>query len=225
MPRHLFLPKQSLKDVRTLLRLDDDKLRALEELLGTGESISPHAPTFVEKVSERLRLDVDSATSVALVGQFLLTVVEEGHPPDEIIDDVRHFVEQHAEDKSLLTSVDAKRKLLVSMLTPKPERARALKIRYLQSIYPTATSFRSICELRPVFDPKKDGEEEIIGYVPTVLLQVKQSDAEGDESQIVLNLSPASLKSLTQVLLRADKKLTAIRRRLGEQLLGDTAQE
>lgn len=224
MPRHLFLPKQSLKDVRTLLRLDEGQIRALEELLGTGESISPRSPDFVQNVSARLRIESDAAASVALVGQFLLTVVEEGHPPDEIIDDVRHFIEQFPEERALLTSIEAKRKLLASMLTPKPERARALKIRYLQSIHPTVESFRSVCELRPVFE-RKDNEEQIVGYVPTVLLEVKQADAEGDESQIVLNLSPATLQSLAKVVKRAEEKLTAIRRRLGEQLLGDTAQE
>lgn len=230
MPRHLFLPKQSLKDVRTLLRLDEDKLRALEQLLGTEESINPRDHGFVQKVAEQLRLEPEVATSVSLVGQFLLTVVEEGqgNPPDEVIDDVRYFLEQNAgEDKTLLASFDAKRKLLVSLVTPKPERSRALKVRYLLNIFPTVASFRTVCELRPVFwRSDGDGErDDIVGFVPAVLLEVKQSDVDGNESQQVLHLTPATLQSLAEVVKRTEAKLDTIRRRFEGNLLGDATKE
>lgn len=204
-----------------LLRLDEEKLRGLEQLLGTGESITFRDPNFLQKVSERLQLDLETAGSAVLVSQFLLTVVEEGNPPDEILDDVRSFLEQFAaEETGLLTAFDARRKTLFSLLTPKPERSRALKIRYLRGVHPVADSFRSVCELRPVFDTTAQGEE-IVGYVPMVLLEVKQSDEDGNESRLVLNLSPALVKDLVKVIQRAEDKLAAIRHRFGEELLGD----
>src|SRR5579859_4606315 len=99
---------------------------------------------FVQKVADRLRLDLEAASSVALVGQFLLTVVEDGHQPDEIIEDVRQFLEQYPEERGLLTSLDARRNALVAMVTQKPDRARALKVRYLQTVHPTVESFRTV---------------------------------------------------------------------------------
>jgi hypothetical protein len=224
VPRHLFLPKQSLKDVRALLKLDEAQIRALDELLGTGESVSLERPSFAQKVADRLHLDQDAASSVTLVGQFLLTVVEEGHSPDEIIDDVRQFLDQYPEEKTLVTSLDVKRKALVAMLTQKPERARALKVRYLQTVSPIVESFRSVCELRPVFKRNDSGgEEEIVGYVPTVQLRMTQVDADGDETLIALNMSPPALKLLAEVIQRTERKLTAIRHRFGNELLGDDA--
>jgi hypothetical protein len=225
MARHLFLPKQSIKDIRALLRLDEEKLRTLEQLFSTGESIAPSDPNFLQKVADQLRIDSDTASSVVLVTQFLLTVVEGGRLADEILDDVRYFVDQYdAEDKALVTNLDHRRLLLLSLLTPKAERARAQKIRYLQNIYPTAESFRTVCELRPVFD-QAGGGERIVGYVPTILLEVKQADADGDESQTVLHLSAGALADLAKVLRRAEEKLSVIRGKFGDELLGDTSKE
>lgn len=224
MARHLFLPKQSIRDIRALLRLDEENLRTLGRLFSTGESIAPGDPNFLQKVTDRLGVDSDTASSVVLVTQFLLTVVEGGQPADEILDDVRYFVEQYAEDKALVANLDQRRHMLLSLLTPKAERARAQKIRYLQNIYPTAESFRTVCELRPVFD-KTGSTERIVGYVPTVLLEVKQSDADGDESQTVLHLSANALADLAKVLRRAEEKLSVIKSEFGDELLGDTSKE
>ena len=224
MTRHLFLPKQAIKDVGALLQLDDQKLRALDKLFSAGDSINPSDPNFLEKVAGTLGIDSDLATSVVLVTQFLLTVVEEGHPPGEILDDVRYFVNQHADDKTLVTAMEGKQRALLALLTPKPERTRAQKIRYLRNIYPTVDSFRTVCEIRPVFD-KAAGKEEIIGYVPTILLEIKQSDADGECSQVVLHLSEATLTDLAEVIRRAEEKLSVIKKRFGDELLGDTSKE
>jgi hypothetical protein len=224
MARHLFLPKQSIKDIRALLRLEEEKLRTLEQLFSTGESIEPSDPNFLQKVADQLRIDSDTAASVVLVTQFLLTVVEEGRPADEILDDVRYFVDQYADDKTLTMALENRRRVLLSLLTPKPARSRAQKVKYLRSIYPTAESFRTVCELRPVFD-KAGGKEEIVGYVPTILLEVKQSDADGETSQLVLHLSAAALTDLARVVRRAEDKLSVIRSEFGGKLLGDTSKE
>lgn len=224
MAKHLILPKSAFKDVRSLLRLDASQLRALEELFATPECISPTSPAFVQKVSERLRLDATSAESVSLVCQFLLTVVEEGHPAAEVLDDVREFVAQNAaEEKEIVSSLDSKRKILESLLTPTLERSRALKVRSLSDLHPSADSFRTVCELRPVFDRGEDGEQ-IIGYVPAIVLEAWRSDEERDD-RVLLHLSPGALKELGQVIKRAEEKLEAIRRKFGDELLGETAKE
>lgn len=226
MPKHLILPKSAFKDIRTLLRLDVEKLSVLRELFATPESISPTSPGFIQKVAERLHLDLSAAQAVVLVCQFLLTVVEEGHPPSEIVEDVREFLVQNApaEEKDVIDSLDSKRKVLELLLTPTPERSRALKVRYLGEVHPTWDSFRTVCELRPVFD-RKDDREEIVGYVPVVLLEAKQSDAEDEEERILFHLSPRALKALSEAIQRAEEKLAIIRRRFGGELLGEVTRE
>src|SRR5206468_960356 len=119
---------------------------------------------------------------------------------------------------------DSKRKLLEALLTPAPERSRAQKIHYLAEVHPIATSFRTVCDLRPVFE-SIEGREEITGYLPAILLEAKQITAEGEESQVILHLSPASLKQLGEAIERAEKKLAAIRRKHGDELLGEMTKE
>jgi hypothetical protein len=223
VPRHLILPKSAFKDVKTLLRLEEEKVRTLGELFGTPASISPRSPDFIREVSERLRLDAPTVESIILVCQFLLTVVEEGNPPQEILNDVREFVAQYAtaEERDVVAALDAKRMVLESLLTPKPERTRALKIRYLAyGLHPTADSFRTVCELRPVFECPQ-GRETIVGYVPAILLEVKVSETEDEGRRIVLQLTPEMLKTLRGVIERTEEKLGALRTKLGAELLGE----
>lgn len=218
--RHLILPKSAFKDVKSLIRLEEENLRALGDLFGTAASLTPHSPEFIRQVAERLGLDTPTAESIILVCQFLLTVVEEGNPPPEILNDVREFLAQFAspEEKDVVSALDQKRQVLESLLTPKPERSRALKIQYLaRGPHPTVDSFRTVCELRPVFEGP-DGRETIVGYVPTILLEVKLSDTEG--KAVLLQLTPETLTSLKEVVKRTEEKLDVIRARFDKELVG-----
>jgi hypothetical protein len=219
------LPKSAFRDVRQLLQLDEEKLRALDALFGTSESISPSSPGFIQKVGNRLHLETSAVQSIVLVCRFLLTVVEEGHPPREIVDDVREFVSQNApnDEKDLIASVDAKRKVLESLLTPKPARSKALKVHYLSEFHPTVGSFRTVCELRPVFECI-EGSEEIVNYIPVVALEAKFDDSEDSERRVILYLTPKKLKALAEVINRAEQKLEAIQRKFGKDLISDAAE-
>jgi hypothetical protein len=222
VPR-LILPKTAFKDVRSFLRLEEEKLRVLDELFGTPASIAPRSPEFIREVAKRLRLDISTTEAVVLVCQFLLTVAEEGNPPEGILNDLREFVAQHAspEEKDVVAAPDQKRQALVSLLTPKPERTRALKVEYLaHGPHPTVDSFRTVCELRPVFECP-EGRETIVGYVPTVLLEVKVSDIEGQGKTVLLYLTTEMLKSLQEVVRRTEEKLEAIRAKFDKELLHD----
>lgn len=223
MPRHLILPKTAFEDVKSLLRLEEDQLRILGDLFGTSASIAPRSPDFIGRVAERLRLDIPATESIVLVCQFLLTVVEEGNPPEEILNDVREFVTQNADpqEQDVSAWLDRKRQALESLLTPKPERSRALKVQYLaQGPHPVGDSFRTVCELRPVFERLED-RETIVGYVPVILLAVQLSDTLGEERTIHFQLTPESLKALEEVLKRTKEKLAAIEAKFDNELLGE----
>ena len=193
------------------------------ELFGTPASIAPRSPDFIRDLSQRMHTDAPTAESIALVCQFLLTVVESGHPPREILRDVREFVSQHAvgEDADIVAVLDEKSSLLEALLTPKPERSRALKVGYLaHQLHPTAESFRSVCELRPVFECL-NGLETIAGFVPAVLMTVSLSTPSGEERTVLFQMTPETLDALESVLKRTREKLAAIRSRFGNELLGD----
>jgi hypothetical protein len=223
VPRFI-LPKTAFEDVKSFLRLDEEKLRALDGLFSTSASIAPRRPEFISKVSNALGLDITTTESVVLVCHFLLAVVEEGYPPEETLNDLREFVVQLATEQEkdvVAAALDQKRATLIFLLTPKPERIRARKVEYLaHGPYPTVDSFRTVCELRPVFE-SVEGQETIIGYVPTVILEAKISDMEGGSKTILLHLHAEVLRGLKNVVIRTEEKLEAIRVKFREQLLHD----
>lgn len=122
----------------------------------------------------------------------------------------------------LLVTFDAKRSVLEPLLSPKPARVKARKVRYLTyGVEPTVDSFRTICELRPVFE-RQEGKETIVGYASVVVLEVELSDAKGEEQTVRLHFPPAMLKRLRDVVKRTEKKLEAIEAKLGPEFLGDS---
>jgi hypothetical protein len=126
VPRRLTLPGSAFQDVQSLLRLDEEKLRTLADLLGTSASTTPHTPDFIRKATERLHLDTPTVESIVLAYQFLRTVVEEGNPPRDILNDVRELVAQHApaDGEGIVSALDRNRNFLESLLTPKPAKAQ-----------------------------------------------------------------------------------------------------
>lgn len=219
MPR-LILPSNAFDDVSALLRLDEEQFRALIELFGKPASIVPNAD-FMQEVATRLHLDTSTAESIVLVCQFLLTVAEDGDPRAEILKDLREFVVRNApSDKDgMVSAFDGKRGQLESLLAPKPERSKALKIRYLtHGLYPTVDSFRTVCELRPVFESARD-QETIIGLVPVIVMEIQSSDIEGEDQKLLLHFTPDMLRSLKDTIVRTEEKLAAIQARFGKDLL------
>jgi len=217
----LILPRRAFEDIKLLLSLDEAKLRALSEFFGSAESIQARNPDITKKVSERLGIDHRTTETVVMVCGFLLSVAEEGTKPEDIITDIRSFVAQYGSSDELPAAVDKKREAIIALLTPKPARMRALKVEYLaHGPHPTVDSFRTVCDLRPVFE-RSDGKEVIVGYVPTILLEARVSNLSGEGDTIVLYLTSDMLESLKNIVIRTGEKLEAIRAKFGKDLLHD----
>jgi hypothetical protein len=217
------LPKSAFKDVKLLLSLDTDQLRRFDEFFATAASIAASTADPAREISKQLGLDAAAVETVLMVCQFLLSVAADGAKPEEMVNDLVTFAAQNAPgDKDFLASIARKRAALVSLLTPKPARRRALKVESLaHGPQPTVDSFRTVCDVRPVFE-SVEGKESIVGYVPTILLEAKVSDPDGDNSRaIMLHMTSAMLASLKEVVERTEEKLAAIRAKFGKDLLHD----
>lgn len=222
MPQ-LLLPKSALKDVKLLLSLDADTLRKLDEFLSHPESVKPFADDLAKTFSKQLGIEQPTLETAIMVCQYFLSVVGDGAKPEDVVNELVAFVTRNApEYEQFLTAIDRKRPVLVSLLTPKPERRRAMKVAYLaHGPQPTVDSFQTICDVRPVFETV-EGKEEIVGYVPTILLEAKVSDPEGEGRQtIFLSMTSKKLELLKVVVERAEEKLNAIRAKFGNDLLHD----
>lgn len=219
MTRVLELPTEALSDATALVSLTQEQLLALDRLLSTGESLPPVEPSFVAKVGESLGIDEKKCWQVLPISFFLLGTAG---PAKEIIADFRQFFEEE-EDLALrakvLAQLDANREALESLCTEKPERARARKIQRLRDRpEPCAESFRTICQLRPLFEGSEN-QEDIVGLVPSILVEIKLNSANDEEETIVFSLSPEKMESLKKTLERALYKIRKIQERYEKQIL------
>ena len=220
----LALPKEALRDIRVLIGLDARKLTTLRELFGSPESVPPIPPSFLREAADRLQLDPAAARSVVVAGQVLLSWTERGAPTAEILEALRDFAIQNipsGELQGVLAQFDANRAALQLLLTPQPGRVTIQKLRYLtHGLEPTVDSFRTICELRPVFE-YQEGRENIVGYASIIALEAKLSNVAGEQQTVLLHFTPNLLKSLGEVVRRAEKKMESIHDKFGAELLGD----
>lgn len=222
MPKHLILPADAFEDFQCLLGLKREQLGALVELFATADSVTSSRPELAERVSERLGVTFESAQNIVFVATFLLSVVEDGRPAEEVLKDVEAFVARRGTPAAteLIGSISEHRSLFLSLLTPSSERLRAQKVQYLEKLRPKAKSFRTVCELRPVFETR-GGDEEITGLIPVVSVVVELAESDRDCDRMIMELSPRMLKELQEVVARADKKMTALQAKFGKELLLD----
>lgn len=222
MTRVLELPTGALSDAMALVSLTQEQLLALGQLLSTGESLPPVKPSFVAKVSESLSIDEKKCWQVLPISFFLLGTAGSAK---EIVADFRQFFEEEEEDLALrakvLTQLDENREALESLCTEKPERVRAKKIRKLRDRpEPCAESFRTICQLRPLFEGSEN-QEDIVGLVPSILVEIKLNSVNDEEETISFSLSREKLESFKKTLERALSKVGKIQERYGKELIGN----
>ena len=222
MTRVLKLSTEAMSDAMALVSLTREQLLALDRLLSTGESLLPIESSFVEKISESLSIDEKKCWQVLPISIFLLGTAGSAK---EIIADFRQFFEEGEEDlalrKKALAQLDANREALESLCTEKPERARAKKIRKLRDRpEPCAESFRTICQLRPLFEGSEN-QEDIVGLVPSILVEIKLNSVNDEEETISFSLSREKLESFKKTLERTLHKIGKIQERYGDQLIGN----
>lgn len=225
MVKRMILPSEALDDVCTLLRLSSEQLKALDELFTKGESASPLRAEFVNRVAESLQVNIEDARSVVMVCSFLLRRSEAKDDEDFVTDllvDFREFLENSLPDderQTVLAKFDGNREIFKSLATPKPAPLRVEKIRRLQSgPEQHIHSFRTVCQLRPLFEgPEND--ERIVGLVPMILLEIECADADGDCSTLAFSMDDEDLAELERVVKRTRAKLEAISEKYESEIL------
>ncbi len=221
MTRVLELPTEALSDVMALVSLTQEQLLAFDRLLSMGESLLPIEPSFVEKISESLGIDEKKCRQVLPISLYLLGTKGSA---EEVVGDLRRLLEEENDlelKAKALAQLDANHEALESLCTEKPERARAKKIRKLRDRpEPCAESFRTICQLRPLFEGSEN-QEDIVGLVPSILVEIKLNSVNDEEETISFSLSREKLESFKKTLERALSKVGKIQERYGKELIGN----
>lgn len=209
MGKSLNIPNGAFSDFQVLGDLRLEQLRRLIRLFSSPESATPLQFDFLRRVSEEVELSPSDTRSLVLVVDFLLDLVEEsGFEPKELFADVRSFLEERAEGGTLKNFTGLEEHF-VHLFSPQDGRKLAKKIAVLsKGPHDRATGFRSICDLRPVFN---DEQSEIVGYVESLMLEVNLESSSESEKNVYFSVSSEKLTELKAVLEKAERKLEILR--------------
>ena len=222
MPVPFIFPKEALDDICRVVGLSHDELEKLVAIFSRKEAAFPFRTGFIHQVAEALGVGTDDARIAVVVCEYVLIrpTQDEDTDIDEHLQGLRLYLDEHLEDEDkleILNQFDAIQPSLASLCKPKPEPVRAKKTYQLaHGPEPRITSFRTVSQLRPLFE---GDDEEIVGLVPVILLEVGSEDNDEDATTHIFGMDESDLLELEKVVKRAKDKLEAIRVRYPDEIL------
>lgn len=225
MVKRISLPSNALEEICALVNLSSDQLKSLSELFSQADAANPLQPDFVERVAESLGINLDEARDIVAVCHFLLIHAEARDDEvfvEEILDDFKLFLQDNLRDEvrePTLGKFSENREDLKMLALPKPGPLLQKKIERLASEpEDQLESIRTICQLRPLFDGSEHNEE-IKGLVPTVLVELKLENSEGESSVVLFGMNDEKLKEIEKVIARTREKVELISEKYQTEIL------
>jgi len=209
----LYIPEDGIGDIRTLLSLSDAQINQLSSLLDS-DLITESSNALLDRLSDALQCRASVCATAWSVARYVGSQKKtQKIADDDLIAQLVDEVKTSAPD--LAEQISSRRSLLLALFAPKPEADRHRKIHRLTwGPEKAAKVFRTVCDLRPVFD----GERKVIlTSIPVTLLVVDYTDEGGDEQTIVLQLNNESLERLRECLDTLDGKLATLGEYRGER--------
>ena len=209
-PRKLTIPESRWKDIRELLLLSADRLKQIGEVLNSKESLKDEVPSFVAVARATGLANHQAYQVIGAMQNLALQRKQFEISDDELLSDLRAGFDDPpelnaAQEAALLNLLgESDQAYLV-------EKAESLK----HGLVPHMISARTICDLRPVFDRKR---EQLEGALLVTYLDIKAHDGEEEYRKLLLQLSETDLKELATVLADAIRKVELLKTRFGRDV-------
>ncbi|MFO0806562.1 MAG: hypothetical protein U0791_25945 [Gemmataceae bacterium] len=217
MAHWLFLPDDALDDLAILSKLPVEGIAAFRVFLNGTE----YRPKFNFYVQAAELLDISDESSAKLctfVNYVQSQASRLSRSGSEVVAELDRFLERRAKDDStrerasaLLRTLRDHRPVLVELFEPVEEDEVAEKERDLGTgPLPHLHTFRTYCDIRPVYDSKGDS---IVSHLPIVTLHLVFHQAFSDEyREHVVQLTEDNVSEIRSQLDRLDKKLGVLDR-------------
>ena len=188
--------------------------KALQRLV---DLLSKEAPDGTEEIVLRLTDELQVSEDAALnlfrsLNYVSAQAVEAALDVSNLLDEILKAVQRSSLDakaKAGLSSLLTKRPApLVELLDPYSRwRSVQKKQDLLGGVVNAVEAVRTICDLRPIFDEKR---ERIVDSGVTVTIEFLVINREGHAQQVVVSSSPAVLDTIVKKLTTAQKKVATI---------------
>jgi len=202
-------PSDALPDIRALIQLNADQLKALAQLLNTKDAAPPVNQEFEDQVGEALGVSTEIAEAVVRISLILQKTNLDREKAVKVVEDMRHLVglEKPEDQVGLLNAISEKCEDLISVVTRKPAISRELQRRHIASgTQPAIESIRTLVQLRPLF--KRDERKMPVGIeclIPAMTLELK-FERDNREHSATFSLTEDTLENLIASLEDARAK-------------------
>jgi hypothetical protein len=215
MVHWLFLPNEALDDLETLASLSDEKIQKLRGFLDSSE-FRPKYSVYV-KISDLLGLSDESAARLCTFINYVQKQrIKNAKSGETIPDEIENFLRRITGDKErgraekVLGNLHARAKLLSGLFSELPEYELSAKVRGLETgPLPHLKSFRTLCDIRPVYDTEA---ENIVSFFPTITLSLVTHAFESDETkEFFVQLTESDIGEFKKQFDRLEKKLAKLK--------------
>ena len=204
---HLAQDKDFLEDAQQILKLDHDAYSRLATQLAKTDAFLSRSDLGAI-VAEVLGEGDDSDRIAALVYRIGGIVHDADMDATDAMDALGKAIEEKAESlepKERLTVIERLRKLAAEPIgIAKQYKAREL----VEAIGAELDDFRIICDIRPIFDKKR---ERIDGAIPLSILRLEYSKPDGESAVVELRVTEKQMAKFGEKISDANLKLRMIK--------------
>lgn len=214
-------PSDALPDIRALVHLSVDQLVTLANLLDTKEAAPPVDQEFEDHVREKLQVTSETAEAVVRISLILQGTNLDSEKAVKVVEDFKQLIglEKPDDQDNLINAITEKHEALINVVTRKPAIARELQRRHIASgTQPALESFRTLVQLRPLFERNEKGEPiGIECLIPAMTLELKY-ERDDREHSATFSLNEETLQKLIDSLLDAHSKWALLKQKFSDQM-------
>jgi hypothetical protein len=214
MTHWLFLPDDALDDLEILSGLSVERIETLRNYLDSNEFRPRYS--FYVKVAELLGVSDESAAKLCSFLNHVHTQrTKLNREAASIPNEIEHFLnrvpaQSRERVRPVIEYVKSNKNTIVKLFSELPVRDLEEKIVDLESSpLPHLHTFRTYCDLRPVFD---SGATKIVKYLPVITFSFSTHCRETDnQEQLNVQVSESQLSEVREAINRLDKKLVQVK--------------
>jgi len=207
-PKYLIIPDNRWKDIRTLLSLSTDKLQAIAKTLRSKEALKSEELSYQRIAKDADISQIDSLAILSAVTNIVAQRQRYSLTDEQLLEDLEAGSEIKFENFD-----DQKKRALLELLSESEEGYLVEKAESLKAGFaPHFVTAQSICDVRPVFDKKR---ESIEGILLVTFLGLTTHDEEHNDHSFVLQLTRSDLRNLQKCLEEAERKLGIMEQEFG----------
>jgi hypothetical protein len=202
--QRLFLYDEGQPTIEDLLKLSVDQILVIAAYVDAHGFAG--SPDDVLSLADRLGLSYEKAADLVQYAGYLQSErARLGLNVSELLQEFDIFLQRHDLENEVKPKLKALYEPLRKLFADRPEVALREKIASVTAgVVPEGVDFRSICDLRPIFNEERDN---IVDYTIVALVRVLLRGETHQDSTVFFQIDSQGLDKMEKFLVRLRKKM------------------